>query len=174
MNKEAIDVLLTRRSIRKFKDEQVSEAELDKVLEIGTYAPTGMGSQSPQIVAVQDPETLEKLRKMNAQVLGADTDPYYGAPTIVLCLAPDDSKTTYMEDGTSVLVYMMAAAHAVGLASVWIHREKEMFESDEGKELMKKWGIPDYFVGIGALAIGYADCEYPVAPARREGYVLKV
>ena len=173
MNKDAIDLLLTRRSIRSFTNEQVSEEDLDKVLEIATYAPTGKGKQSPQLVVVRDKDTLDKLRKMNAEVMGVDKDPYYGAQIIVLSFAPNDT-TTYIEDGTSVLVYMMLAAHANGLASVWIHRERQMFASPEGKELMKKWGIPENFDGIGALAIGYASGEHPDAAPRRDGYVIKV
>ena len=173
MNKDAIDLLLTRRSIRSFKDMQVPEEELDKVLEIATYAPTGKGRQSPQLVVVRDKETIEKLSKMNAAVMGVDKDPYYGAPTIVLSFAPNDINT-YIEDGSSILVYMMLAAHAAGLAAVWIHREREMFSSPEGKELMEKWGIPENFEGIGSLAIGYAEGEPPSPAPRRDGYIIKV
>ena len=173
MNKDAMDFLVSRRSLRSFTDEQVPEEVLDKILEVATFAPTGQGKQSPQLVVVRDKETIEKLSKMNAAVMGVDKDPYYGAPTIVLSFAPDDV-TTYVEDGTSVLVYMMLAAHAADVASVWIHRERQMFASPEGKELMKKWGIPENFVGIGSLAIGYAAVDHPEAAPRRDGYILKV
>ena len=173
MNKEAADLLLTRRSIRNFTDEQVPEESLDKILEIATYAPTGRGLQSPKIVVVRDEATLDQLRIMNKTVRGVDNDQYFGAKTIVLSFSPNDVKT-YIEDGTSVLIYMMLAAHAEGLGAVWVHREREMFSSPEGKELMKKWGIPDNYEGIGALAIGFAKGTHPKPAPRKEDYILKV
>jgi nitroreductase len=170
---ETFDALKTRRSVRKYKQVQVDPAVLDKVLEAGTYSPAGKGLQSPQIVVVQDAETLAQLRRMNAAVMGVETDPYYGAPTIVLVLAPSDI-VTWIEDASSVLTYLQIAAHDAGLASVWIHREREMFASEEGKELLRKWGLPDKLEGVGSLAIGYAAGDLPEAAPRKENYILKV
>ena len=161
MNNPILENIRTRRSLRKYKEAQITEDELNTVLEAGTYAPSGRGLQSPILVAVQDPETKKRLIKMNAEILGTDTDPYYGAPTLILVFAPVD-RTTYIEDGSCVLDTMMLAAHSIGLASA------------EGKELMKKWGIPENFAGIGALALGYADCPLPQAPDRREGRVIRI
>ena len=114
---------------------------------------------------------MKKIVRMNAAVMGAESNPYYGAPTVILVFAPKD-RNTYIEDGSCVLDTMMLAAHSIGLASRWIHREREMFETEEGRELMKKWGIPENFAGIGALALGYADCEIPEPPARKEGRII--
>lgn len=172
MNNEVLKNIKARRSIRKYKSQQITEEELMAVLEAGTYAPSGRGMQCPILVAVQDPQTLEKVVKMNAKVLGSDTNPYYGAPTIVLVFAPAD-RTTYIEDATCVLDTMMLAAHSIGLASCWIHREREMFETEEGKALMKEWGIPEEYVGIGSLALGYADCPLPEPPERKEGRIIR-
>jgi nitroreductase len=173
MNKEMLKFLKSRRSIRAFKGEQVAEEVLDAVLDAGVYAPTGMGAQSPVIVAVQDRETKERLSRMNAKIMGMDGDPYYGAPTVLFVFGAK-SRGTYLEDASSVLTYLLLAAHAAGLGAVWIAREREMFETAEGKELLQKWGLSDDLVGVGAVALGYADCETPQAAARKKDYVVKV
>ncbi|MDR1797709.1 MAG: nitroreductase family protein [Clostridiales Family XIII bacterium] len=170
---DTLQALKTRRSVRRFQAGQVDAGALDRALEAATYAPTGMGRQAPQLVVVQDAQTLDQLRKMNMEVLGGGKDPYYGAPTIVLALAPEDVNT-YVEDASCVLTYLMLALHEEGVASVWVHREREMFASAEGKALLKKWGIPEKYQGVGSLAVGYAEGDYPQAAPRREGYVLKV
>lgn len=173
MNNPILENIRTRRSVRKYKEAQITEDELNTVLEAGTYAPSGMGMQSPILVAVQDPGTKKQLIQMNAKIMGSDTNPYYGAPTLVLVFAPVD-RNTYIEDGSCVLDTMMLAAHSIGLASCWIHREKEMFATTEGKALMKKWGVPENFNGIGALALGYADGPLPQAPQRKEGRIIRI
>lgn len=173
MRNPILENIKTRRSIRKYKEAQITDEELNTVLEAGLYAPSGMGQQSPVLVAVQEPETKARLIELNARIMGTDTDPYYGAPTILLVFAPM-SRGTWIEDGTCVLDTMMLAAHSIGLSSCWIHREREMFAAAEGKELMKKWGIPEEFAGVGALALGYADCPLPQALERREGRIIRV
>ena len=170
---DAIAALKTRRSVRKFKQEQVSQDVLDRILETTQFAPSGRGLQAPLLVVVQDADMVARLSRMNAAVMGADTDPYYGAPAIILAFAPNDV-TTYVEDASSALTYLQVAAHVEGLASVWVHRERQMFGSDEGRALMEEWGIEDRYEGIGSVAIGYADGGLPDPAPRREGYVLKV
>jgi len=181
MKKEAIEVLRHRRSIRKYKHEQITKTELDTVLELATYAPTAKGLQSPVIVSVQDKETVALLSLMNKKILSNITgkaveetpDPYFGAPTIVLVFAPNTA-SMYIEDGSAVLSQILLAAYSVGLGSCWINREKQMFELEEGKELMKKWGLGEEYVGIGGVSLGYADCEHPEAKERKDGYIIRV
>ena len=150
------------------------ESELEQILEAGVFAPTGMGMQSPKIVVVQDKETIEELSKMNAKIMGVTSDPFYGAPTVLIVLA-DKNRSTYLEDGSLVMGNLMNAAHAVGVASCWIHRAKEEFESEEGKALLKKWGIEGDYAGIGHCILGYAaeGGEAPAKP-RKEDYVVRV
>ncbi|MEI3516646.1 MAG: nitroreductase family protein [Clostridia bacterium] len=172
MTNEVIQNIITRRSIKQYKDQQITDEELQTVLDAGLYAPSGMGMQSPVMVVVQDKDTMAQIVRMNAAVMNATSNPYYDAPTVILVLAPTD-RTTYIEDASCVLDTMMLAAHSIGLASRWIHRERQMFETEEGKELMKKWGIPENFAGVGALALGYADCELPEPKEeRREGRII--
>ncbi len=173
MTKEFLDLLKTRRSIRAFKAEQIAETELDAILEAGTYAPSGMGAQSPVIIAVQNPAVIKKLSAMNAKVMNMDMDPYYGAPTIVLVLA-DGDRPTFVEDGSCALENMMIAAHALGVGSCWVHREKEIFASPEGKALLREWGVSESLIGVGSLALGYAAKDAGGPAPRKAGYIVKV
>ena len=171
---ETLQILKTRRSCRKYLPEQIREDELDKILEAGIWAPTGMGMQSPRIIVIQDKETIAKLRKMNADIMGTDSDPFYGAPTVLVVLA-DKSRPTYREDGALVMGNLMNAAHAVGVSSCWIHRAKEEFESEKGKELLKKWGITGDYAGIGHCILGYsAEGGEAKAKPRKENYIVRV
>ena len=165
--------LQTRRSVRSYLPKQVEEAALEAVLTAGTWAPTGMNKQAPVIVAVQDAATVAKLSALNAADMGSDKDPFYGAPTVLVVLA-DPAVRTWVEDGSLVMGNLMNAAHAVGLASCWIHRAREVFDSDEGKELLKQWGLPDTLRGVGNCILGYADGPLPDARPRKEGYIVRV
>ena len=166
--------LKERRSIRAYKPEQIKEEELQKILEAGTYAPTGMGMQSPKIVVVQDKETRDYLSELNAKYLGSDSDPFYGAPTVLVVLA-SRARPTCVEDGSLVMGNLMNAAYAAGVGSCWIHRAREVFDSEEGKALLKKWGIEGDYIGVGHCILGYpADGAVPQAKPRKDDYVVYV
>ena len=173
MKTEALEVLKNRRSIRKYKAEQISAEELKTVLEAGTFAPTGAGTQGVKIVAVQSPEYVARVDALNAKVIGKDVHPYYGAPTVVLVFETPECLTHEL-DGAAVCTNMLNAAYAAGLGSCWINRCKQMFEMEEGKELLKEWGLPEDLVGVASMALGYADCEQPVPKPRKEDYCVIV
>ena len=173
MKTEALEVLKNRRAIRAYKPEQISEEELNAVLEAGMYAPTGAGTQGVQIVVVQSPEYVAKVDALNAKVIGKDIHPYYGAPTIILVFETPECRTHEL-DGAAVCTNMVNAAYAAGLGSCWIHRCKPMFEMEEGKALLKEWGLPEDLTGVASMALGYADCEHPEPKPRKEGYVVRV
>lgn len=171
---EVIRNIKERRSVRAYRPEQIKEEELNAILEAGTYAPTGMGMQSPKIVVVQDPQMISRLSKMNAQVMGTNSDPFYGAPTVLVVLA-DSSRSTYVEDGSLVMGTLMLAAHSVGVGSCWIHRAREVFSSEEGKAILKEWGIPENYVGVGHCILGYAQKEkVGEAKPRKADYIVRV
>ena len=176
MKNEALEVLYNRRAIRKFKPEQIKDEELDAVLKAGTYAPTAMGLQSPLIVSVQNKEDVETLNRLSAQIMGREGLPYYGAPTIIIVFYTEIARSDYFGilDASSVITNRLNAAYAVGLGSCWIHRSKEIFELDEGKALLKKWGINEKVVGVASMALGYSDMPQPEPKPRREGYVVKI
>ena len=169
MEKKFLEIIRTRRSYRSYQPEQITDEQLNAVLEAGTYAPTSRGLQSPFIVAIQNEELKARLAKMNAEIMGVTTNPYYDAPTYVLVFVPSDAPNG-IQDASLVMENMMLAAHAQGLGSCWIHREREMFATEEGKELMQQWGLPEGLVGIGALALGYPNGEPSPAKPRKEGY----
>ena len=169
---EAMYNLLNRRSVRKYTDQQVPDELLDQVLEAGLYAPTGMNTPNIYMVAVRDKETRDQMMNLNAAVMGRDGDPFYGAPCVIVVLG-DATGYPVVENGSLVLGNLMNAAHAVGLGSCWIHRAKQTFETEEGKALLKKWGLPEHLVGIGNCILGYAE-ETPDARPRKEGRILKV
>ena len=169
METNFLNIIRTRRSCRSYKSDQITDEQLNAVLEAGTYAPTSRGMQSPFIVAVQNDALKTRLANMNAKVMGVTTNPYYDAPTYVLVFVPAEAPNG-IQDASLVLENMMLAAHAQGLGSCWIHREREMFVTEEGKELMRQWGLPDGLIGIGALSLGYPDAVLPSAKPRKEGY----
>lgn len=170
---EALHSIMTRRSIRSYQPKQVEKELLEQVLQAGTYAPTGGGRQTPVIVAVQDEKTVQQLSRMNAAVMGAKSDPFYGAPTVLVVLA-ERSRGTYLLDGASVITTLLNAAHAVGLGSCWVHRAKEEFESEEGKALLQQWGIEGDFEGVGHVILGYPAGDAPEPAPRKANYIVRV
>lgn len=175
MENEVLQAIKTRRSIRSFSENGVPDGLLEAVLEAGTYAPTGGGKQSPIIIAIKDPVYRKEIACLNAEVMGKDTDPYYGAPIVILVLA-DGKASTFVEDGSCVPENMMLAAHALGLGSVWVHREREIFDGEKGKALLRKWGLPETLRGVGALAFGYSNptVKLPATVARKSDYIVKI
>lgn len=170
---EVINNMKTRRSIRKYKPDMIPEDVLNRIIEAGTYAATGMGKQSPIIIAVTNKEIRDKFSKMNAEIMGVDSDPFYGAPVVLIVLA-DKARPTYVYDGSLVMGNLMLAAHAEGIGSCWIHRAKEEFESAEGKAFLKSLGIEGDYEGIGHCVLGYTDGEEPKAMPRKENYIYCV
>ena len=170
---ETIKILLERRSVRGYKEDLVPEEVLNEILEAGEYAPSGMGQQGTLMVVTQNPELVAKLSKMNADVMGTESDPFYGAPTVVVVFA-DSNMPTCVENGSLVMGNMMLAAHSLNLGSIWIHRAKEEFELPEYQELLKELGVDGEWEGIGHCAVGYVDGEIPKAAKRKDNRVFWV
>ena len=169
---EVLNSIKTRRSIRAYQDTQVPDELLDQVLEAGLYAASGMNNQQVVMVAVRDKETRDYMSKLNAAIMGTTNDPFYGAPCVVVVLY-DPSRFTGKEDASLVMGNLMEAAHAVGLGSCWIHRAYQVFESPEGKELLRKWGLPETLTGVGNCILGYA-AQNPEAKPRLDGRIIKI
>lgn len=169
---EALANLYERRSIRKYKEEQITREEMDAVIRAGVCAASGKNGQSAIIIAVQDKETRDLLSRLNAAVLGVNSDPFYGAPTVLIVLA-DANSSFAVQDGSLVMGNLMNAANAIGLGSCWINRAREVFATEEGKALLKKWGIEGEWLGIGNCILGY-PAEAPAMKKRKENYVTYV
>lgn len=170
---EMENLLLERRSCRAYKPDSLPADVLERILKAGTYAPTGMNKQSPIILAVTNKEVRDRLSRLNAAVMGTDSDPFYGAPVVLVVLAKKDVRT-YLYDGSLVMGNLMLAAHSEGVASCWIHRAKEVFASPEGKEILATLGIEGDYEGIGNCILGYADGPLPTARERKENYVYYI
>ena len=172
---ETLKVLETRRSCRNFKPDMISEEELQEIVKAGTYAPTGMGKQSPLIIAVTNKELRDQIAEENRKIGGwkEGFDPFYGAQVLLIVLA-NKACPTYVYDGSLVLGNLMNAAESLGVASIWIHRAKEEFESEFGKKILADLGIEGDYEGIGHCALGYAEEEPKEAAARKENYAYYV
>lgn len=172
---ETLEAIKSRRSVRKFKPDMVPDDIIDKIVEAGTYAATGMNRQSPIIIEVTDKKMRDRLSAMNAEIMGKDAgfDPFYGAPVVLIVLA-NKAMPTYLYDGTLVMGNLMLAAKDLGIGSCWIHRAKEEFESEEGKEILKSLGIEGDYEGIGHCVLGYADVPEQEAKPRKEHYVYRI
>ena len=162
--------MVERRSIRSDLDKPVPRDLIEQVLQAAIYAPTGMGWQSPRIVAVTNRVLRNRLSQLNAQVMGVSSDPFYGAPVVLVVLA-DRTRPTYLYDGSLVIGNMLNAAHSLGLGSCWIHRAKEVFESSEGKELLSRWGITGDYEGIGHCILGFPAAAASVPKPRKADYI---
>ena len=174
MTNEVLQCLETRRSIRSFKSDMVEKEKLEAVIKAGSFAASGRNRQAGIIIAVTDPAVRNKISKMNAEIMGTpDEDPFYGAPVIFIVLA-NRAVPTYVYDGSLVIGNMMNAAHSIGLGSIWIHRAKQEFESEEGKALLKEWGIEGDYEGIGHLALGYINGDYPNTLPRKDNRIFWV
>lgn len=172
---EVIKAMKERRSIRKFKAEMPSKADLEQIVEAGLYAANGKGRQAVITIAVTDKELRDKLSAVNNEIMGGPegNDPFYGAPAILIVLANKEVPTAPY-DGSLVMGNLMLAAHSLGLGSIWIHRAKEEFEMPEYQKLLKDLGIEGEWEGIGHCAVGYIDGENPAAAPRNDGRVFWV
>ena len=169
-----LEALETRRSCRAYTSEPVAPELLDQIIEAGTYAPTGMGRQSPIIVAITNKEVRDRLSRINASVMDSEDDPFYGAPAVLVVLARKDVGT-HVYDGSLVMGNMLNAAHELGLGSCWIHRAKEEFEAPEGRAILEGLGIdPDAYEGIGNCIVGHAAEPAPEAVPRKTDYAYHI
>ncbi len=170
---DAFEIIKDRRSVKKYTDKPVPRELIEKVCRAGTWAATGMGRQSPIILAVTNKEVRDKLSEINAEAMGAKNDPFYGAPVVLVVLA-NKAMPTAIYDGSLVMGNMMIEAESLGLGSCWIHRAKEEFETEYGKQLLKELGIEGEYEGIGNLILGYGDGEKPRPKPRKENYIYHI
>ena len=153
---EVVQAILDRRSCKKYKDKMLKREDIEEIIHAGLFAASGMGKQGAIIVAITNKEVRDQLSKMNAEIMHANIDPFYGAP-VVLVVLRDKNVATSIYDGSLVMGNMMLAASAKGIGSCWIHRAKEEFDSIEGKALLKKIGVEGEYERVGHCILGYPD-----------------
>ena len=172
---EVLQEIKERRSIRKYKPDSIPQEILDKIIEAGLYAASGMGQQNTIMIQVTDKKLRDEISRKNCEVMGGKegTDPFYGAPAMIIVLAKKDWPNR-VYDGSLVMGNLMNAASSLGIGSCWIHRAKEVFASEDGKALLKKWGVEGDYEGIGHCVLGYPAADVPKAKPRKENYVYYV
>lgn len=161
---DAYETICTRRSVRKYNDTKISKEILEKIVYAGQCAPTAMNRQPVGFIVIQDDALIQKISKMNAAVMNMDVDPFYGANTVIVVVVDSSSPTTFECDGALAMGNLMNAAHALGVSSCWIHRARQVFDSDEGRALLTEWGFDEKYVGIGNCILGYSDEQPTMSP----------
>ena len=167
---EVLSKIQSRRSTRRFKPDMIPRDVLEQIVTAGTYAPTGRNLQSPIILAVTNREIRDRLSALNAAAMGASNDPFYGAPVVLVVLA-DKSCRTYLYDGSLVMGNLMLAAHSMGLGCCWVNRAYEIFESEEGKQILRDLGVEGEYEGVGNCVLGYINGEVNAAAPRKGSIV---
>ena len=171
---EVLKVLKERRSIRAFRPEPLKKEDLDAIVEAGLYAPSAKNLQSTKLVVVRDAAVLARLERLNSRILGTpEGTPFYGAPEAIVVLS-DSEYPNWLQDGSLVMGNLMNAAAALGVGSCWINRAMELFDRPEGKELLKKWGLPETYRGVGNCILGYVEGDLPAPKPRKDGWILRV
>ena len=171
---ETLRTLRERRSVRSFLPDPIPENILDAILEAGTWAATGLNKQSPVMVVVRDRETIDYMERLNAAVMGnPEGHPFYGAPTVVVVLADGDNYN-WLRDGSLVMGNLMNAAHSLGVGSCWINRAQEVFDTPEGKDLLRKWGLSENYRGVANCILGWPNGPLPAPKPRKADYIRKV
>jgi nitroreductase len=168
---EAIDAIITRRSIRKFETRQIPDAILEKIIKAGTYAPSALSLQPWGFVVVQDQAFLNRVSDyckpimislmknahdgmsdaFRALLEGKDYSIYYHAPTVILVIGKTASRFREI-DCSLCAENMMLAAHALGIGSCWIGSTEVAYEN---KELMAGFRIPEGYSPVGTIVFGY-------------------
>lgn len=173
MTNQVLEAIKSRRSVKKYLPDCVPAEIIDAVAQAGLYAANGMGKQSPIILAVTDQALRDRLSALNASYMAKDVDdPFYGAPVVLVVLA-DKSIPTYLYDGSLAMGNMLLAAQSLGIGACWIHRAKQVFDSEEGKAILKELGVEGDYEGIGNCVLGYPDGDLRPAPPIRENRIIK-
>lgn len=178
----SINDIISRRSVKKYLDKDVPLELVEAVVKAGTYAPSGMNMQSAKIIAVTNRSMRDRLSRINLEIItgknlttsSGHSDPFYGAPVVLVVLARKDVGTR-LYDGSLVMENLMVAANSLGLGTCWIHCAKETFETSEGKQILSELGINDEYEGIGNCILGFAapDALKPQNP-RKDDFVVWV
>ena len=169
---EVTKTLCTRRSVRKFKNEQIPQKELDEILKCGLYAPSGKNNQDVKIVVIRNRELITKIAEVNGSFVNKPgLNPFYDAPTLLIVFA-NSNHVTYIHDGSATIMNMLNAAFSLKIDSCWIHRAKETFETDFGKKLKEEWGLGEEYEGIGNVVLGYRDIELPPSAPRKDRLIF--
>lgn len=187
-----MDNILTRRSVRSFRKDQISEKDLDTILLAGSYAPSGMGLQSWKFTAIQDPETMQKVNeamRLTLKSLSPETHPnyvkliqkaqdehanfLYEAPTYIIISNLIDNQNS-MADCALAIGNMMLAAHSLRIGSCWLNQLPRLSEMPLIRNLMKELSIPENHNIYGSVAMGFkAEDPRPAVPRNNVIHIIR-
>ena len=151
---ELMDVMLKRRSTRKFSDEPVTMDEMDKILHAALLAPTSMNRKPCNFMVVERRETLDELSKSKDH--GADL--IRGANKAVVVIADTMIADTWIEDSSIALTYMHLMATELGLGSCWVQIHLRTRDGKDSEEIVRDiLKIDDHYRIVGIMALGHSD-----------------
>lgn len=185
---DMLELMKKRRSIRKYQPKQVSSADLEKIVTAGLFAPNAGGRQSPFIAVIRNAEIVTQIGRLNMQTLDRSklsgmhvsteqpsiiddesiNNAFYDAPVVCAIFAPDDFPYG-IPDAYCCAESMLIMATSLGIASCIIARGKETFSTPEGKEFLKKFGVPEGYAGCCFVILGYCKGDYPHEKPRKAG-----
>jgi nitroreductase len=170
---EKIQALMERRSIKSYKENQISEQELNTVLEAGKFAPSGMAHFKWKFVVVQRGNNMDKLLKQLHEEFGLGENAFYNAPTIIIVFTGKDSCAP-VEDGSLAIGNMLNAAHMIDLGSCWINSIPQFFKTERGKKLQEEYHVPSDYNCVGSCIIGYRKGAMPAPIPRSNEIVIRL
>ena len=188
---EVIQNMLTRRSIRTYKKEQITEEQLNNMLETAKRAPSGGNSQTWRFTVVQNKEKLEQLnflvrgafkelevdektyssKKSGKKASESDTYKfYYNAPTLII-VSNDKDYSNCMADSAVALENILLAAHSMGLGACFINQLTWFCDDRAVRKALTDIGIPENYVVCGAATVGYNSGSVPKVLLAKDGNV---
>lgn len=167
---EVLQNIISRRSVRDFKAEQIKDEELELILEAGRYAPSGMNKQSWQFTVLQNKEKIELLAKVVREALGRDAGYNFYAPPTLIMLSNEEDNTNGLADCACALENIFLMANSLGVGSCWINQLKTICDREEVREVLTSFGIPENHIVWGMAAIGYSNSE-PKVHKRKDGVI---
>ena len=167
---EVIQNILNRRSWRSYEEKQIKEEELEQIIRCGLWAPSAMNQQSWHFTVVQDKETIQRIRKGCQEMMETDRDMFYGAPTLVIVTGKQDNIAP-VADCSLAIQNMFLSAASLGIGSCWINSIGRYLTTPQGQAFAKDAGIPEGYIGVAGVILGYPKGEVPQGKERVEGAV---
>ncbi len=162
MNKTLLTIS-KRYSCRKYKQDPISDEDLNLILQAGLFAPTALNSKLCHIYALTNKSDVDKLAheiklEMNLQGLNKPDDYHccYHSPMLILVTGPKDY-TRRVEDGSCMLQNMFLAATSLDIGSCWINQLRTTQDSKNVRALLTSFNIPKDHLVVGCVALGYPD-----------------
>jgi nitroreductase len=169
---QTIETIMKRKGTRSYTSQQVNENDVDTIIKAGIAAPNARNLQNRHFTVVQNKELLQQIndsvfaQMSTMSVPASNYSPLYGAPTIIIASAPEDSKFAQLDCSIAV-GNMTLAATSLGLGSRYIVSPTMFIESETGKAVKQSIGIPEGYRGIACLIVGY-DADPNQIPTTRK------